>query len=147
MPTMPKLIAAILVAALGFIAAGRVAAHLPPEIPPGLLQPITAFFGLFVGWRFLGKRVGGGMQSAMGLGLSAVVILLLVSIFWFSGYEMIRRATRMAYGGDPFAALQDMVQIAMEDALHLAYTDVIGVLVLGGMVVGVMVELVARRWS
>ena len=108
---------------------------------------VVAFFGIFVGWRFLGKRAGSGLNAAPGLGLSAAVILVAVSVFWFSGYEMIRRATRMAYGGDPFAALQDMVQIALDDAPYLAHGDVIGTLVVGGILVGLIVELVAKRWS
>ncbi|MCP3971779.1 MAG: TrgA family protein [Rhodobacteraceae bacterium] len=147
MPTMPKLIAAILVAALGYVAADRVAGHLPPETPSGILRELVAFFGLMVGWRFLGRRVGDGLSQGLGVGLSAVALLVLISLIWFSGYEMIRRAMRMAYGGNPFAALQDMMQIAIKQSVYLAHADVIGVLVLGGIVVGVLVELAARRWS
>ncbi len=147
MPTMSKLFAAILVAALGYVAADRVALHLPEEVPPGMLRPVMLVFGIFIGWRFLGRRVGDGYRSAMGLGLSAAVILVLVGLLWFSFFDMIKKAMRLYYGGNPFAALQDMFQIGLELSAHLVYPDVIAVLVLGGILAGVICEAVGRRWS
>ncbi|MCG6902517.1 MAG: TrgA family protein [Rhodobacter sp.] len=147
MPTMPKLIAAVLVAVLGYFAADVVAAHLPPETRHGMLRPMSVFFGLLIGWRFLGRRVGGGVRSGIGLGLSASVILLLVSMTFWAGTEMVHRALRKTYGGNPFEALQDMVQIALDFKEHLAYPDVVIVLVVGGIVVGALVEAAGRRWS
>lgn len=147
MPTMSKLFGAVFVAVLGYFAADAVAGHLPEEVQHGMLRPMMVFFGLLVGWRFLGKRVGRGMQSAIGMGLSSAVVLVLVGLLFFSGNEMLRRALRKAYGGNPFEALQDMVQIALDFTEYLAQADVIAVLVLGGIAAGVMVELVARRWS
>ena len=147
MPTMSKLFAAFFLGALGYFAADTVALHLPEEVRPGMLRPLSAFFGLLVGWRFLGKRVGHGMQSAIGMGLSASVLLVLICLLFFSGNEMLRRALRKSYGGNPFEALQDMVQIALDFTEYLLQADVIAVLVLGGIAVGMIVELVARRWS
>jgi hypothetical protein len=146
MPTASKLVAAILLAALGYAAADRVALHLPPETPPGLLREITAFFGLWVGWKFLGPRVGGGMSSAIGLGLSAMVAMFFVAMGFFAGNEMIKRSLRKSYD-DPFEALQNMVEIAIDNTKHVAYADVILVLVVGGMLVGLLVEATSRRWS
>jgi hypothetical protein len=108
MPTMSKLFAAILLAALGYVVADLVGGHLPPEDRQNALRPITAIFGVIVGWRFLGKRVRGEWAHALGLGASAVALLMLCGLIWFSGYEMLRRATRLAYGGDPVVALEDM---------------------------------------
>jgi len=149
MPTMPKLFAAVLMAVFGYVVADRVAGHLPEEVQQGLLRPITAFFGILVGWRFLGRRVGGSMRSALGMGLSAAFALLLVSLIFFSGNEMLRRALRKTYKGAeaPFLALQDMVQISLDFRVHLFYADVVTTFILGGLIVGVIVELVARRWS
>jgi len=147
MPTMGKLFAAVFVAILGYIAADKVGGHLPEEAQQVALRPLSALFGLIVGWRFLGRRTGGGVTSGVGLGLTSSVALVLISLIYFSGYEMVVRATRMAYGGDPFAALQDMIQIALDMTEFVAHQDVLTVLVLGGMTVGVLVDLVARRWS
>ena len=146
MPTASKLVAAILLAALGYFAADRVALHLPEETPPGLIRQITAVFGLWVGWKFLGSRVGGGMSAAIGMGLSAMVAMFIVAMGYFAGYEMIKRSLRKSYD-DPFEALQNMVEIAISNTKHVAYVDVLLVLVVGGMVVGLLVEAASRRWS
>ena len=86
------------------------------------------------------------MQTAYGLGLSAAAALVLSALFVFSFAEMIRRALRKSYKG-PFEALHDVVQIALDNTIYLAHPDVIGTLVIGGVLVGVFAELTSRRWS
>lgn len=146
MPTASKLVAAVLLAVLGYFAADRVAAHLPEEIPPGMIRPVMAFFGIMVGWRFLGKRVGDGYSAALGMGLSSSVVLFLLGMGWFAGVEMIKRSMRMSYD-NPFHALQGMVEIAIDNVEHVTYVDVISILVAGGILVGLLVEFASRRWS
>lgn len=148
MPTMSKLFAAVLVAVVGYFAADKVGGHLPEEMRQGALRSMSAFFGLFVGWRFLGPRVREGtLRSSIGLGISASILLVIVCLIYFSGYEMIKRAMRKAYGGNPFEGLLDMVNIGIEFTDFIGQADVIAVLVLGGIGVGVVVHFVARRWS
>ena len=106
-----------------------------------------AAFGVLVGWRFLGPRMRGTWQAAAGLGLSSSVFLVLLGLLAFSGYEMLRRAMRMAYGGNPFEALEDMFQIAVDFLPLLGAFDVVAVLIVGGILVGWVTEAVARRWS
>jgi len=143
---MPKLFAAVLIAVLGWVAADRVGGYLPPEVQQGLLRPISAFLGIFVGWKFLGKRIGGTINAAIGIGISSSVVLVLACMLFFSGNEMLRRSLRKSYDG-PFEALQGMMQIAMDFSIYLAKPDVIGVLIIGGIIAGLMVEAVSRRWS
>ncbi len=147
MPTASKLVAAILIGALGYIGAGQVIPHLPPETRVGLFQIISAFFGVIVGWRFLGPRVGGGVRVALGVGLTSAVALTLCCMIYFSGYEMVTRAMRMYYGADPFLALQDMMQIAISYFEYLGELDVWGFLSIGGLMSGLICEAVSRRWS
>ncbi len=148
MPTAAKLVSAILMGALGYYAANLLAAHLPEEVPANWLRPLSAVFGVIVGWRFLGKRVrGSGIQSGIGLGVTASAAVVLMGLVWFSGYEMVRRAMRLAYGGNPFEALQDMVQIALDFTIYLGNGDVLAALLGGGAVVGIVADMVARRWS
>lgn len=147
MPTMAKLFGAASVAVLGYLVADKVGGHLPEEAQQVALRPLSAFFGLIVGWRFLGRRSGHGFKSAVGLGITSSIALLLICLTYFSGYEMIRRAMRLAYGGDPFAAIKDMVQIALESTEFIGHPDVIAYLLVGGILAGVLVDFVARRWS
>jgi hypothetical protein len=86
------------------------------------------------------------MSSAIGLGLSAMVAMFFVAMGFFAGNEMIKRSLRKSYD-DPFEALQNMVEIAIDNTKHVAYADVILVLVVGGMLVGLLVEATSRRWS
>ena len=148
MPTMAKLFAAVLLGALAYVAADAVGNHFPPEDRQGALRQLSAFFGVVIGWRFLGKRVNRGWYGSLGVGLSAGVVLVIVCLVAFSAIEMLRRAMRMSYGGNPIEALEDMFQIGMEMVWDkLAYTDVIVILVVGSMVCGLVTEAVARRWS
>jgi len=146
MPTAAKLFGAILMAGLGYLVAGLIVPHLPQELPEGHLRVLSAFLGILVGWRFLGSRVGGGLRSAMGLGLSASATLVFCGLVLFSGNEMIKRSLRKAYVG-PVEALKDMVQIIIDDLVYLRPPEVLATLIVGGMVVGLLTELVSRRWS
>ena len=146
MPTMGKLFSAIMLGVLGYYVADLVGGHLPDEVRQNALRPITAIFGVLVGWKFLGRRLRGDWPSAIGLGLSSSVVLALIALLWFSGYEMIRRALRLAYGGDPFLALQDMFQIAADNLQFLAQPDVIFAAVLGSIGIGVVATAVSRIW-
>ena len=71
MPTMAKLFAAVLLGALAYVAADAVGNHFPPEDRQGALRQLSAFFGVVIGWRFLGKRVNRGWYGSLGVGLSA----------------------------------------------------------------------------
>jgi len=146
MPTAAKLFAAVFMGALAYASAHLIVPHLPEEMVIGWFQELTAVLGVLVGWRFLGRRMGGGLHSALGLGLSASLVLVLSALIVFSGNEMIERSLRKAYN-TPVEALKDMMQIAIDDLAYLRPPEVLAMLIVGGMVVGVMTELVARRWS
>ena len=147
MPTMAKLFAAALLGALGYYVADLVGGHLPPEERQLWLRPITAFFGVIVGWRFLGRKTRGDWASATGLGLSSGVLLTVISIFWFAGDEMIRRSLRKAYGGNPIEALEDVFAIVIDLSQYLRHPDVLLAAIVGSILCGIIVTAVARRWS
>lgn len=146
MPTMAKLFSAVLMGVLGYVVADLIGGHLPPEERQNALRPITAIFGVIVGWRFLGKRVRGEWAHAIGLGASAGAAVTICALIWFSGYEMLKRATRLAYGGDPVAALEDMMQIAVDYLQYFIEPDVAIVAVFGSVIVGGIVTAVSRVW-
>ena len=144
---MAKLVSAIIVAVLGWIGADQVGLHLPPEVQQVLFRPITAALGLVIGWRFLGKRVGGSYQTAIGFGLSTVVFLVIAGLVTFSMLEMLKRSLRKNYDG-PVDAIEGMFEIAGDFALtYLPQPNVIVVGVVGGIVVGIIANFIGRRWS
>ena len=146
MPTMAKLFSAILLAGFGYMIADLVGGHLPEEVPQRSLRSVTAVFGIWIGWRFLGRRVRGEWRHAVGLGMSSALVLAFVALTWFSGYEMIRRAMRMAYGGNPVEALEDMFAIAIDNLQFMVQVDVLMAAVIGSAVIGLVVTAVSRIW-
>lgn len=147
MPTAAKLISGLLVAGLGWFVANLIVQYLPPETRIGLFREISAALGLWVGWRFLGKRAGSGLGASLSYGLAASGLLVFWMLLTFSGVEMIKRALRKAYGGNPVRALQDMIEVAIGYLNYLTNADVAGTLVIGGFVIGAVAEGISRRWS
>jgi len=146
MPTMSKLVAAALLGALGYFVADLIGSHLPPEELQNWLRPMSAFFGVLVGWRYLGKNMRGDWSTAIGLGLSAGALVTLISLFWFSADEMVRRSLRKSYGGNPIEALEDVFAIAWDFTEYLRHPDVIVAAVGGSVLIGFIVTAVSRRW-
>lgn len=145
MPTTARLVAAILMAALGWLAAELVKPYLPEAQPVGLFSPISAGIGVLVGWTFTGRRLQAGTGTAAGIGLAGAALLVFWVTLIFAGYEMTRRSLRVIYDGS-VEALQDMVEIAVDDLKMAAQIDVVLGLVLGGLAVGAITQWVARRF-
>jgi len=145
MPTAAKLVAALLMAGLGYAAAWVIEPRLPEATRTAYMAEIAAFFGLVVGWRFLGARAGRGWVNALGFGLTAAVLMTLISVFAFAFYEMIRRSLRLAYDG-PVEALEDTVRIAVDYAVFPLAPDIAALLLIGGAVAGLIVEAAGRAW-
>ena len=82
----------------------------------------------------------------MGYGLTAVVATVFWSVLTWAGYEMIKRSMRMYYDG-PVEALQEMAGFMVEYTKLIATQEIIGTLVVGGLLVGWATEAAARRWS
>ena len=145
MPTAAKLVAAICLAALGWIVADMIKPLLPEGTQVGLFSPISAAWGAVVGWTFTGKRLGDGTGTAVGIGMGSIFLLGFWVLLSFSGYEMVRLSMRLRYDG-PVEALQDMFQIAVDYLKVSASPEVIGALIAGGLIAGVITGFVAKRW-
>lgn len=146
MPTAAKLIAALMFGALAWVASGLVVQILPEGMATGWMLPVNAFFGMVMGWRVMGSRAGDGFVPAIGYGLTTVFAIVFWCILIWAAHEMIRRAVRTFYDG-PFDALQDMADIMTEYAATIVTPDIIGTLVIGGVICGMAAEAASRRWS
>ncbi len=147
MPTTARLVAAVLLAALGWFAADLFKPLLPEGRPVGLFSPISAGFGLLVGWTYTGRRADAGHGGGLALGLTSALLLTFWVLLTFSGYDMLQKSLRKAYDG-PVEALQDMFAIGVDYArLAVTSPEVVGALVVGGLFIGWLTWQVARRWS
>lgn len=147
MPTAAKLVAAILLAALGFVAAGRYVQLMPEGAVAGHLGLICAGLGAVVGWLVLGRRAGRGVGAGTSAGLQAAVVLVASALIIFSIERMVRRAMAGFYGADILRAVTGVFENIYEFGARLADSQLLGILILGGLIAGLVTELVNRRWS
>ena len=59
-PTIPKLLSAVLIAALGWYASNLYRPLLPEGTSFGVFNELNAIIGFICGWRILGQRLGRG---------------------------------------------------------------------------------------
>ena len=145
MPTAPKLVAALLFAAIAWLAAEACKPQLPEGMAVGLFAPIAAGVGLLSGWRVMGRLVGQGVWPSAGHGLRTSLTMLVWVLLIFGIREMYIGTTHMRYAG-PIEAIVGIFTLAGKYALYTTAPAVAGVLVVGGMLAGALTELAARRW-
>ncbi len=146
MPTAARLAGALFFAALGWFCAELFKPLLPEGTAVGLFSPVSACFGVLVGWTFTGKRADQMLSGGPALGLTSSFLLVFWVLLTFSGYRMLQKALNKLYHG-PVEALQDMFSLAV-DYLQLAgqSPQLVAALVVGGLAGGWLTERVARRW-
>ncbi len=146
MPTAPKLIAALLFAALAWFVSDLVKPLLAEGTQMGLLSPINTVIGAFFGWRVMGARAGQSLKASLGYGVTTAGIIVFWCLLVWSAYLMTIQSTRMRYDG-PIDALQDMFAMMMSFGQTMFTAEVMGSLVVGALVFGWLTEQVARRYT
>lgn len=147
MPTTARLVAAILFAMIGWFTADLVKPLLPEGMAVGRFSPVSAAFGLAVGWVFCGKRLEAGATGGFGIGLTSSVLLTFWVLLTFSGYQMLEISMRSNRYDGPVEALIGMSGIFVENLWMIATPPIIGTLAVGGLLAGWITEKIARRWS
>ena len=71
-------------------------------------------------------------------------------VFWallaFSLYFMLRKSMRMMYDG-PMEAVLGVFQLMFDYGKMLLVPDMLGVILMGGIVAGLVCEWAGKRWS
>lgn len=143
--TMPRLIAAILLAVTGFLGSELIKPLMPEGTQFGRFSLVNLALGAAVGWVVIGSRVGRGIVPAINNGLTGAAALIFWGLFLQAGYEMLRLSLRRRYDG-PVDALTDVFRIGMDHALTMATAPVLGALFLGGVLAAVLAETASRHW-
>ncbi|NOX41344.1 MAG: TrgA family protein [Alphaproteobacteria bacterium] len=146
MPTGAKLVAGISVALVAFGAATLFLPALNSPSPPRWFASANAALGFVVGWRILGRMVGGSYRAAMSAGTGTSVWLFSWALLMFSLREMILRSLDKRYR-TPTEALGNVVEIALYYAKLALSVEVVSALLLGGMIAGLLAEFANRRWD
>ncbi|MEJ6641501.1 MAG: TrgA family protein [Octadecabacter sp.] len=146
MPTMGRLVGAILFAGLAWYTSLLIIPLFPVGTNLGLFQEVNTFFGLIAGWTVAGPRAGLGYVAAFSYGLTALVAMVVMALFFNSSVVMVEQSLRKRYDG-PGEALTDVFQMFVDHAIMMATPEIIGTLLIGGIVGGLVTEFFGRRFS
>lgn len=145
MPSAARLFAALSLAVLGWIASEMVKPLVPFSTDWGWFNQVNAGIGLLVGWLFLGPRAGGGITAAINNGITSAVVLVLVGVLVQGTNEMVRLSFARRYDS-PFEAVAGIFEISLGYGRTLLDLQLIGALLVGGIVAALIAEAVGKRW-
>lgn len=146
MPTAGKLIGAICFAALAYFITDLIKPLLSEGTQVGLFSPINGLVGLAMGWVIMGRGAGNTYRQAFGYVLTTLAAITFWGTIVWSGYEMLKRSTRLRYDG-PMEGLQDMAQLMIEYGMLIAVQSVVIPAIVGALFCAWLTEFFARRWS
>lgn len=145
MPDAAKLVAALGMGVVAFIATLMIMPLFEEDTNFGYFMHVNIVLGLLVGWNVIGKRAGRGTVSAINVGMTSVVVLVFWGIFVQSCNEMTRLAMKNRFDG-PFEALVAVFEIGAEWALLMTTVPIWVTLFVGGILVGLASEFAWRTW-
>lgn len=145
MPTTERGVAAILMAILAWYASEMFRPLMPEGTGFGWFNEVNVALGLLSGWIVIGSRLNYGYSNALGAGLTGVAAMVFWAVFLQSFNEMLRLALENRYDG-PVEGIIAIFEIGIEYLFTMWHIPLIVLLVVGGMVIGLVSELVARRW-
>jgi len=145
MPTSGKLVAGICFAIVGYFAAHFYVPGLPEAWRISWFLECSAALGFLVGWLIMGRKVGETLPLAATSGVGTSVWLLIWALLGFSVHEMLQRSLDKRYN-QPMEAVGAVFELIIFFAKLLVNIEVLGVLLIGGIISGVLTELAHRLW-
>jgi hypothetical protein len=145
MPTAARLVAGVLFALTGFLAANAVIPALPEGTQTGIFTLICAGIGLVCGWMIFGGYAGRGYGFALGIGFRIVVTMAVCALLVAAIDSMVQKMLDMLYRG-PVEAVIGIFEEAMALGPYLATRDVLITLAIGAVLGGLVSEWAGRRW-
>lgn len=146
MPTTGKGVAALLMAALAWVGSEIYRPLMPEGTNFGWFNQVNVVLGLLSGWIVIGTRLNRSYSDAIGAGLTGVVALVFWAVMIQAINEMLRLALERRYDG-PVEALVAVFDIALDFAAKLLHAPLLILLIGGGVVIGIICEFAARRFS
>ncbi|WP_390914796.1 TrgA family protein [Pseudosulfitobacter sp. SM2401] len=145
MPDSARLVAALFLGALAFVLSDMIKPLFEEDFHFGYFNYVNVFIGLFVGWTMVGRRAGRGITAAVNNGVTGMVSLIFLGLFVQGVNEMLRLAMRNRYDS-AFEALFAALEIGMGYFLLMSTVPIWGVAIAGGVVAGLITEVVWFRW-
>lgn len=146
LPTAARLVAALSLGALGWIASDMIRPLMPEGTAFGWFNYVNAALGLLCGWVVIGSRAGRGMADALANGLTGVLAMVIWGFFLQSLNLMLKQSMENRYDG-PMEAIIGIFKNAIDYAEYLIDPMLITTLLFGGMICGLLAEAASRRWT
>lgn len=144
--TAPRLVAALVLAAVGYVASEFVKPLMPEGTQFGYFNAVNTALGLVVGWIVIGTRIGRGLAAAISYGFTAGVVLMFWGLFVQACNEMLRLALRRRFDG-PVEAITETFTIGFDFGVMISTPAVLGSVLLGGILAAVLAEMSSKHWS
>ena len=145
MPTMGRLVGAILFAILGYYLAMTMAPLFEEGRVPGFWYPMCVVIGIWAGWFVVGRKAGLGYRAGIGIGLTGVAAQLFWMLFILSFGDMLTKSMRRSYDG-PVEAIVNVFEIVVEYVVQFATYDVVVATIGGAIICGLITEFFGRRY-
>lgn len=145
MPTAAKLVSAILMAALGWYVSDLIRPLMPENTDFGWFNYVNAVIGLFCGWFVVGSRAGRGFSAGIGNGFTGAVALTFWGLFIHATNEMVDESFKRRYDS-MIEAIGGVFEIMVEYGQVMLVPQVILALLAGGIAIGILTEIAAKRW-
>ncbi len=146
MPTFGRLIGAVLFGALAWYVSLLIVPLFPEGANLGAFQEVNTFFGILAGWTIAGPRAGTGYNASISYGLTTMVAMVVMALFFNSFVVMIENSLRRRYKGAG-EAVNDVFAMFVEHGSMMATQDIIVTLLVGGIGAGLVTEFFGRRFS
>lgn len=146
MPTAAKAVAALCLAALGYLASELLKTLITETTNFGYFSEFNAAVGAVVGWIIVGTRAGRGTKDAIANGLTGVAALIFWCVFVHACLEMFDLSMKRRYDG-PVEAFSAIFEIGIEYAGLLMNPLMISTLAIGALLTGYFAEYAARHWK
>lgn len=143
--TAARLVAAILFACVGYVAALFVTDTFPDGMLATYFAPTIAAIGLWQGWSTMGKLVGNGWNGAIGNGIRTSVQITFFGLLFFSLREVFLRSSDLRYGGFGEAVVAAL-ELFIEYFLQMLTAPILASLLIGGVLAGLASEAAHRMW-
>jgi len=146
MPTMGRLIGAAVFGVLAWYTSLLIIPLFPEGMQIGLFQEVNTVLAMVAGWRIAGPRAGTGWSAAISYGITTMVAMVVMALFFNSFAVMIERSLRKRYGG-PGEAVTDTFALMIEHGQLMMTPEIIGTLVVGCIAAAFVTEAVGRKFS
>lgn len=145
MPDRAKVVGALCLCILAFILTEIIKPQFLEGTNFGYLTHVNMVVGAVVGWVFMGKRAGNGVVPAINNGITGIITLIFLAITVQSINEMLRLSMRNRYDG-PFEALLSIISLGFDYVVKISTVPFWGTAIVGGIISGLILESVWRRW-